>query len=260
MPALISLDTEELTRLIGQWLWPMFRIAAAVWIMPLFGGQSIPARVRMGLVVMLTFVIAPSITDVPKVEALSGAAVVLTLQQVVIGLTLGFMVKLWLVVFSMGGQIISMQMGLSMALMNDPVNGSGTAVLGTWIQNTVSLMFLAMDGFLVVFTVLLRSFEALPIGAMFGDIIWSDLAKLGAWLYASSLLVALPAVISMLIVNMAFGVMNRAAPQLNIISLGFPMTMMFGLITVYFSMNTLPGIMFTITNEALQNMQLLLSG
>ncbi len=259
MPALISISTAELTALIGQWLWPMFRIAAAVWLMPLFGGQTIPSRARWGLVVMLTFVIAPSITDVPKVEAFSGAAVMLTMQQVMIGLALGFLVKLWLVAFSMGGQIIAMQMGMAMAVMNDPVNGAGTAVLGSWIQTIVSLLFLAMDGHLVVFTVLLKSFQTIPIGSFFESFIWSDLAALGTWLFASSLLVALPTVISMLIVNMAFGVMNRAAPQLNIIALGFPMTMMFGLLTVYFFLSSLSGIMLTLTTEMLHTMQLLMN-
>ncbi|CAM3718848.1 flagellar biosynthetic protein FliR [Parendozoicomonas haliclonae] len=256
----VTLNSAELTAWLGQWLWPMFRIAAAVWIMPLFGGQSISPKARWALVVTLTFLVAPTVGSIPKVEALSPAAIVITFQQIGIGLAFGFLLRLWLALFAMVGQIISMQMGLAMAVMNDPSNGPGVAVLGSWFSTIASLAFLAMDGHLVAFTVLLESFQTMPIGTGFADVIWHDLANMGSWLFAGSLLVALPSVISMLIVNMAFGVMNRAAPQLNIIALGFPMTMLFGMVTVLFTMTALPGMLVTLTTEVLQLMQTLAGG
>ena len=256
----VTLDSAEMTAWLGRWMWPMFRIAAAIWVMPVFGGGSIPGRTRLALVLTLTFLIAPSITHVPSVEAFSAHAVVLTFQQVVIGLAFGFILKLWLTAFTMSGQIMSMQMGLAMAVMNDPVNGPGTALLGKWLQTIAVLAFFAMDGHLVVFTILLESFQAIPIGSGLQPFIWQDLVSLGSWLFASSLLVALPMVISMLMVNTAFGVMNRAAPQLNIISLGFPMTMLFGMITFFFAMSGLPGILVNLTTEVLQFLQMFVEG
>ena len=233
LPLPYTVDTAELVTLIGQWFWPMTRIAAAIWVMPMFGGTGLPARARLALVLTLTMLVFPNVSNIPAVEPFSVPSLVITFQQVGIGLAFGFILKLWLTLFTMAGQIMSMQMGLAMAVMNDPVNGSGTALLGKWLQTIAMLSFLAMDGHLVVFTVLLESFQTLPIGMGFINDFWMDLVKLGSWLFASSLLVALPVIISMLLVNMAFGVMNRAAPQLNIIALGFPMTMMFGMATVY---------------------------
>ncbi|MCL6270134.1 flagellar biosynthetic protein FliR [Sansalvadorimonas sp. 2012CJ34-2] len=260
LPLPFTLNTADLTALVGQWFWPMTRIAAAVWAMPMFGGSGLPKKARLALVLSLTFLIFPNVGNIPVTEPFSVQSLLITLQQVGIGLAFGFILKLWLTVFTMGGQIMSMQMGLAMAVMNDPVNGAGTAVLGKWIQTLAMLAFLAMDGHLVVFAVLLDSFTTLPIGIGFPNDFWMDLVKLGSWLFASSLLVALPVVISMLLVNLAFGVMNRAAPQLNIIALGFPMTMMFGMATVYLAMTSLPGMLVNLTTEGLIYLRLLVGG
>ncbi len=261
LPLPFTLDIQELTALIGQWFWPMCRIAAAVWIMPMFGGSGIPPKARLSLILALTLLVSSDVTPVQNVaqgiDPISIQSIVITVQQVGIGLAFGFVLKLWLAVFTMSGQIMSMQMGLAMAVMNDPLNGPGTALLGKWIQTIAMLAFLAMDGHLVVFTVLLDSFHTLPVGTSFITEFWLDLAKLGSWLFASSLLVALPVVISMLLVNMSFGVMNRAAPQLNIIALGFPMTMMFGMATVFLVMTGLPGMLVNLTTETLGLLRLL---
>ena len=256
----LTLDSARITAWLGAWLWPLFRIASALWIMPIFGGSGMTARVRMALAVSLTLLIVPSLGAMPVVDPLSPAAVVVTVQQVTIGLAFGMVLKLWLAAFTMAGQIMSMQMGLAMAVMNDPVNGPGTAILGMFLQMIAILVFLAMDGHLVVFSVLLESFRTLPVGTGLLAPMWMDLVKLGSWLFASSLLVALPMVISMLVVNMAFGVMNRAAPQLNIIALGFPMTMIFGMVTVLLSMSGLPGILLNLTSESLGFLRMLVNG
>ena len=245
------LSSAEITAWLGQYLWPMFRCAAALWYMPVIGGNGAPRHTRLALVVALTFLVAPNLPPMPVVDPLSPAAILITVQQIIIGLAMALIIQLLFNVFTLAGQIISMQMGLSMAVMNDPANGPGIAVLGKWLQTLAFLMFLSVDGHLVVIRVLAESFITMPVGGHPDPMDFKDLAQLGGWMFSGALLIALPAIFSMLLVNLCFGVMSRAAPQLNIFALGFPMTMLFGMFTLYLVMMNLPSVFTELTESAL---------
>ncbi len=245
------LSSAEITALIGQYLWPMFRCAAAFWSIPIFGGRAAPRHSRLALVLALTFLIAPTLPPIEPVDPFSASALMITVEQIIIGLAFGLIMQLLFTVFTLAGQISSMQMGLSMAVMNDPGSGASTAVLGKWLQTLAFLMFLSIDGHLVIIRVLADSFETMPIGASSNPRDFLELALLGGWLFTGALLIALPAVFSMLLVNLCFGVMSRAAPQLNIFALGFPMTMLFGMITLWLLMMSLPSVFTELTESAL---------
>ena len=245
------LSSAEITAWLGQYLWPMFRCAAALWFMPMIGGNSVPRHARLALVVALTFLVAPGLPPIAPIDPLSPIAIIITVQQVIIGLAMALIMQLLFNVFTLAGQITSMQMGLSMAVMNDPASGSGVAVLGKWLQTLAFLMFLSVDGHLVVIRVLAESFITMPVGSFSDPTDFLDLAKLGGWLFTGALLIALPAIFSMLLVNLCFGVMSRAAPQLNIFALGFPMTMLFGMFTLYLVMMNLPSVFTELTESAL---------
>ncbi|MBX9714809.1 MAG: flagellar biosynthetic protein FliR, partial [Pseudomonadaceae bacterium] len=132
--------------------------------------------------------------------------------------------------FSVAGQIIAVQMGLGFASMIDPANGVSVPVLAQMLLMLVTLLFLAMNGHLVVFEVLAESFITLPVGTgLSTNHYWELAGKLG-WVLGAGLLLVLPAITALLVVNLAFGIMTRAAPQLNIISIGFPMTLVIGLV------------------------------
>jgi flagellar biosynthetic protein FliR len=143
-------------------------------------------------------------------------------------------------VFTTLGQLVSMQMGLGMAMMNDPVNGVSSAVLGVMYQMYVSLLFLALNGHLVVLDILVRSFTAIPVGSMLSDTALQQIINMFGWMIGAALLLALPAIAAMLLVNMTFGIMTRAAPQLNIYSLGFPMTLLCGVLSVGLTLSSVP--------------------
>lgn len=130
---------------------------------------------------------------------------------------------------TVAGQIISIQMGMGFASMVDPTNGVSAAVIGQFLTMLVTLLFLAMNGHLVAFEVMTESFTTLPVGSgLVVNHFWEIVGRLG-WVFGASLLLVLPAITALLVVNIAFGVMTRAAPQLNIFSIGFPLTLVLGM-------------------------------
>ncbi len=234
---------------IGAWvaslLWPLFRVASFLMVVPVIGTQLVPARVRVGLALMITLMIAPLLPPVPVVEAVSIEAFIIVLQQVFIGTLLGFMFVMMMQLFVVAGQIIAMQMGLGFASMVDPANGVNVPVLSQFFLVGVTLTFLAINGHLVMIEAIIESFNAWPISstilgqeAISLTLLWDMLMRIN-WLFASALVIALPVVTSVLIVNISFGVMTRAAPQLNVFSLGFPIGMLFGILILWVSISSI---------------------
>ena len=226
---------------VGQLLWPLFRIASFFMVIPIIGTQLVPMRVRVGLALMVTMAVAPLLDSVPQVDALSLEAVVVSLQQIFIGTLMGFMFVLLMQLFVVAGQMIAMQMGLGFASMVDPSNGVNVPVLSQIFLIAITLMFLAMNGHLVMIEVIVESFRSWPVsssilgpGSIDQSMLWDILMRVN-WMFASALLLALPAITSVLIVNLSFGVMTRAAPQMNVFSLGFPIAMLFGLFIIWVS-------------------------
>ena len=232
MPLEISADV------IGQWVgshvWPLFRIASFLMVMPVVGTNLVPARVRMGLALLITILIVPLIGPIPAVDPLSATAVQITLQQILIGTAMGFALILLMQVFVVAGQFIAMQMGLGFASMVDPSNGVQVTVLSQFYLVATTLVFLALNGHLVAMEVVIESFRVMPIAAdgLSLNSIWALINRI-SWLFAAAMLVALPAVTAVLIVYLAFGVMTRAAPQMNIFAIGFPISLLFGLFATW---------------------------
>tara|TARA_R110001592_G_scaffold138511_6_gene357792 strand:- start:6781 stop:7569 length:789 start_codon:yes stop_codon:yes gene_type:complete len=226
---------------VGSFLWPLFRIASFLMIIPVFGTQLVPMRVRSGMAFLLALIVAPLIPEVPLVEAISLNAVLITIQQVFIGSLMGLMFVMLLQIFVVAGQIIAMQMGLGFASMVDPVNGVNVPILSQIYLISVTLIFLAMNGHLVMIEVIVESFQVWPVSQdILGGVsiqpeqLWVFLMRIN-WLFASALLFALPVITAVLIVNISFGIVTRAAPQMNIFSLGFPIGMLFGLFLIWVS-------------------------
>ncbi|WP_369601751.1 flagellar biosynthetic protein FliR [Hahella sp. SMD15-11] len=228
---MIELTDSQIGAWVGQILWPLFRIASFLMVMPVVGTQIVPPRVRLVLAILLTSVVAPQVQQVPAVDPLSLSAFTIVLQQVLIGVALGFVLVILFQLFAVAGQAIAMQMGLGFASMVDPANGISVAALGQFYLMLVTLLFLAMNGHLVAFTVIAESFDVLPISENgISPAGWGLIVSRMSWLFAGALMIALPAVTALLLVNVAFGVMTRAAPQMNIFSIGFPVSVVLGLL------------------------------
>ncbi|WP_369855023.1 flagellar biosynthetic protein FliR [Candidatus Thalassolituus haligoni] len=227
----------EVGHWISRYIYPFARISGLFMVMPLLGTRMVPTQIRLLLAVATTLVIVPVLPPLPKVEAMSVAAFVIILHQLLIGIALGFIVEMLTQVFVLAGQLIAMQTGLGIATTVDPSQGASVVVISQWLLFMVSLVFLSLNGHLVLIEVLVQSFYSLPVGMSS----WSaaDLGRIvhwSGWMFAAALVIALPALAALLVVNLAFGVMTRAAPQLNIFALGFPVTMVVGLFILWLTM------------------------
>jgi len=234
---MFELALPALQQWVVAWLLPLFRMGAFFSVAPVFGAQLVPARIRVGLALITTLLLAPLLPPPPAVDPLSPAALAMIAQEILVGVGLGFAMQVFFQVFVFGAQLMATQMSLGFASMVDPANGIGVTVLAQYFLVLLTLVFVASNGHLAMLEVLLESFRMVPAGAGWPDAApYWQLAASGSWLFLSGLLLALPAVTALLVVNLAFGVMTRAAPQLNIFSLGFPVSMVFGLVIVWASM------------------------
>jgi len=249
---MLALTDAQIGGWVGSFMLPLFRIAAVLMTMPVIGTQLVPARVRLYFALAFTLVLVPVLPPMPEVDALNLRSSLLVAEQVLIGVALGFSLQLFFHAFVVAGQIISTQMGLGFASMVDPSNGISVPVLGQFYLMLVTLLFLLMNGHLVVFEVLAESFVTIPVGeGLVTDHYWLLAGKLG-WVLGAGLLLSLPAITALLVVNIAFGVMTRAAPQLNIFSIGFPLTLVVGLFIVWVGMADILAQFQVLLGEALE--------
>ena len=239
---MLSITTGQLEALLTQYYWPFIRIAACFMIAPGFSAQFIPPRSRILLSGAVTLIVAP-LVPAPAIVPFSIAGVIVTLQQVVIGLALGFVLQLIFDTLAMGGQLLSNTMGLGFAFNVDPLRGVSTPVLGQLYMILVTLTYLALNGHLLLIQMLVDGFVTFPVGTtgLSSNQVW-DVVAWGSHLFEGSLMVALPGMTALLVVNLAFGVMSRAAPSLNLFAVGFPVTLVFGLVIAYFG---LPAVQHT---------------
>jgi len=230
---MISVTTGQLEAWLAQVLWPFVRIGACFMVAPAFGAQFIPPRIRIVLAGAVTLIVAPLIPTPTAITPFSPAGIIVTMQQLIIGVAIGFSLQLLFDAVTLGGQLLANSMGLSFAFNTDPLHGVETPVLGTLYSILVMLTFLALNGHLALIQVLVDGFRTLPVGTtgLGQEGLWS-IVTWGTQLFSGALAIALPGVTALLIVNIAFGVMSRAAPQFNLFAVGFPISLMFGLLII----------------------------
>ena len=234
---MLELSNAQIGAWVSSFLLPLFRIAAMLMVMPVFGTQLVPMRIRLYLGVAMTLVLVPHLPAMPDVEALSLSMALLIAEQILIGAMMGFILQLLFQIFTIAGQIIAMQMGLAFASMVDPASGVSVPVIGQFLVLVVTLLFLAMGGHLVAFEVMAESFTTLPVGEALLVERYGDVVGKLSWVFGAGLLISLPMITALLVVNIAFGVMTRAAPQLNIFSIGFPMTLVLGMVIFWLGLS-----------------------
>ncbi|MBY7666251.1 flagellar biosynthetic protein FliR [Vibrio anguillarum] len=231
---------EYPTSLVLEWIasyfWPYTRISAMLMVMSVTGARFVPTRVRLYLGLAITFAVMPAIPAVSEtVELLSFKGFLTTFEQIIIGVAMGMITQFIIQTFVMLGQILGMQASLGFASMVDPVNGQNTPLLGQLFMFLATLFFLATDGHLKMIQLVVFSFKTLPIGD--GALTTVDFRELALWLgimFKVALSMSLSGIIALLTVNLSFGVMTRAAPQLNIFSLGFAFALLVGLLLCWY--------------------------
>ena len=249
IPQLIG---AQISTWVASFMLPLFRVGALLTTMPIIGTTLVPKRIKLFLSLAITLAIMPSLPPLPTVNPLDLSGLMLIAEQIVIGALLGFSLQLFFQAFVVAGQIVAIQMGMGFASMVDPANGVNVAVIGQFFTMLVTLLFLSMNGHLVVFEVLTESFTTLPVGGgLLTNHYWEIANKLG-WVLGAALLLVLPAITALLVVNIAFGVMTRAAPQLNIFAIGFPLTLVLGMVILWISMADILNQYQPLASEALQ--------
>ena len=234
---MISFTDAQLNAWLISFVWPLTRILGLLMVAPMFGHRSVPARVKVGLGIGITLVVAPALPPLPDVGLASWHGLFILVQQFLIGVGIGFVMRIAIAAADMAGEIIGLQMGLGFASFFDPQSAGQTLVLGRFLNILAVLVFLALNAHLLLIGVLVESFRTLPIGiqplAAGG---FFTLASFGAAVFAVGLQLALPLIAILLIVNLALGILTRSAPQLNIFAIGFPITLTVGLVMLAFTL------------------------
>ena len=235
---MLMVSESEIITAMVQYFYPFCRIGTFFLIVPIIGTRLVSIRIRLVLAMTVTLLVVPSIEVYPDVDPLSADSFRIVFDQMSIGLFIGFMIQLLFQICVLGGQIIAIQNGLGFSTLIDPVNGINVASISQLYLMASNLIFLAMNGHLWLIQALALSFNSMPIGEAILIDNYLAIANMGSWIFNAALMVSLPAVAAILLVNLAFGIMSKVAPQLNIFSIGFPMVMIFGLVIIWVTMES----------------------
>ncbi|WP_088281846.1 flagellar biosynthetic protein FliR [Ideonella sp. A 288] len=228
---MITVTEAQLMGWLGPLIWPFIRALALLTSLPVFSQRAVPMRVKVSLAFFISLAAQASLPPMPEVALDSAAAVAMVLQQVLIGVALGFSVRLVFAAVELAGELIGLQMGLNFAGFFDPATASMGTASGKFFGTMVAFLFVIINGHLAILMVLARSFEAFPVGPEPFAFLWRTQPQTwGAEIFSLGLWIALPLVGMLLFVNLVLGVIARVAPQINVFAVGFPVTLGVGLI------------------------------
>ncbi len=223
---MLSLTSEQLNAWMVALLWPAARILSMISVAPLFGHMAIPARVKVGLGLLLAIAIAPGLPALPEVAPFSFDGVLLLTQQVLIGLAIGFTMRIAFAGIELAGELAALTMGLSFASFFDPNSSSEASVLSQWFGWLALMVFVSANLHLAMLASVADSFHSLPISALpVGVGPFKLVTSYAGHIFMIGLQLALPIVAALLVTNLALGILTKAAPQLNIFAIGFPVTL-----------------------------------
>ena len=249
---MLTLSSTDLDALLALFFYPFVRILAWLSIDPLLGNRSIPLRVRVVLGFVLTIAIAPILPPLPPVALASGEGILLLLQQVAVGAVLGFSLRIVFAIVELAGQFMALQMGLSFATLFDPINGAQTPVIAQFLVLATSLILFAFNGHHLVIAALAQSFVDVPIGTALATPGFVAVVHWGGAMFSNGLHIALPVTAALLTTSLTIGMMSRAAPQLNLFAVGFPLTLGAGFVVLYFTLAYLPAQLDQIWQQGLE--------
>lgn len=230
MPPVFSVTSDQLSVWMVAFLWPFVRMLALIGTAPVFSEAAVPRSAKVGLAALLSIVITPTLGAMPSVPLVSAGGAWILIQQVLIGAAMGFSMRMVFAIVQAAGEYAGLQMGLSFASFFDPTSGGNTMVLARLLNVMAMLIFLAVDGHLMLITTLVESFHALPIAdAPLAAGGWFLLVSAGSQIVSGGLMLALPLIAALLTLNLALGIMNRVSPQFSIFAVGFPITLLAGM-------------------------------
>lgn len=233
---------------VAPYIWPFFRILGVVMVAPVFGARLVPVRIRVAFVLTLTVALAPAVPPVTVFDSYVSNGFLIA-HELLLGIAMGFCLQMIFDALVIGGQTIAMSMGLGFAMLVDPQRGVSVPVVSQFFVVLGILVFLMLGGHLALIRMLAESFEVVEIGQFLNtNSLWM-IVGWGTQMFAGAVRIALPAVAALLVVNIAFGVMSRAAPTLNLFAVGFPVALLLGFIILLLNVGVFP----TLFAELLQS-------
>ena len=230
---MITLSSADINMWIAGLLWPLTRILGLLSAAPLFGNSAVPNTVKVMLGVLLAMIVAPTVPALPAADPLSMAGMLILVQEMLIGLAMGFTIRVVFAAVEMAGEISSLTMGLGFATFFDPNTRGRSSAISQFLALVATLGFLSVNAHLVLLSVLVESFTSLPVSA---TPIYSggfkQMADWGGRIFSTGVQLSLPIVAALLITNVALGILTRAAPALNLFGIGFPITLGGGLLVI----------------------------
>jgi flagellar biosynthetic protein FliR len=252
---MITFSSADLDAWLASFLWPMARVLALLAAAPVLGHLSIPVRVKIGLGILITIVLTPAIGPLPKIELASLYGLMVLSQQILVGFAMGFAMRIVFSAVELAGEIAGLQMGLGFAIFFTSQNDGSSLVLGRFLGLLATLVFLSLNGHLLMLSVLAESFKVFPISAEpVSSAGVRHLVEWGGSIFVAGLQLALPIIAAMLIVNLALGVLTRASPQLNIFAVGFPITLLVGMAALMLSLPHFTPVLERLISDGLQTM------
>ena len=228
----MAIDGQAAFGMIGALLWTALRVGALLMAMPMIGTRALPARIRVMVALAMSLALAPILPAPPAWSGFDAATVLSIARELAVGAAMGFMLRLVFEAGALAGELVAQGTGLAFAQMTDPLRGGSSGVIGQWFYLLFGLMFFTLNGHLALISLLVDSYRALPIGAALPDpsALVSIAPTFLLTVLRGGLSLALPLIVAMLAINLAFGALARAAPALNPIQLGLPVSLLLGLV------------------------------
>ncbi|MBS1186283.1 MAG: fliR [Burkholderiaceae bacterium] len=230
---MITVTSAQLQTWIASFVWPLTRVLGLIAVAPLFGNISIPARIKVTLGIMISLIIAPSVPPLAATDPMSLQGLLILAQQFVIGAAMGFTIRIVFAAVEMAGEVTGMTMGLGFATFYDPMSQGRSSAISQFFALLMLMIYLSTNLHLALLAILSDSFTAIPISATpVGGKIFLQLTEWGGRIFSAGVQLALPLIAALLITNMSLGILTRAAPQLNLFGIGFPITIGVGFLVI----------------------------
>jgi len=249
----LTLTSGEINAWIAGLLFPLSRILGLIAAAPLFGNAGVPVSTKVSLGVLLSLVIAPIVPAGPSADPTSWEGLLILVKEMIIGVAMGFAMRIVFAAIEYAGEVASQTMGLGFAMFFDPTTRGRSSAVSQFMALVATMAFLAVNGHLVLLEALAESFITMPIDSVpFSGNAPLELVRWGGRIFSAGLQLSLPIVAALLITNVALGILTRAAPQLNIFGIGFPITLSVGFLTLSLSLPYLSGPIVNLFNQGVE--------
>lgn len=236
---MLSVTAAQLDAWLAAFMFPLARLLGLFASAPLWSNRGIPVRIRLAAGLAIAMAVLPALPPMPVVATDSWHALGLLAHQALIGIAIGFTMRLFFAAVDLAGEMIGLQMGLSFAVFFSPQTGGQTSVIAEFLGLLALLVFLTLDGHLMLVSILIQTFDWLPVGTATLAQGWLMIVRHAGVMFVAGVLMALPMVATLLIANIGLGILTRAAPQLNLFAVGFPVTLSVGFLVLLISLGVL---------------------